>query len=193
MAKKFNLPIYADLSFNLFNDAAAEFLQNQGAIQATASIELAFSQVRDLVEKSSLPIEILIHGATESMICGHNFIKFYHPDFDEFATPNILDKHFAFVDSAEEVHSLRIDQFDQTHIYFAKDLCLLPYVEKFKGATAVRIDAQDYSAEVTGLTTKIYRAALDENNFDSDFETLQKISPRKFGSGVYHFKESKNS
>lgn len=193
LAKEFNLPIYADLSFNLFNEVAAEFLQSQGAIQAAASIELAFSQVRDLAEKSPLPIEILIHGAMESMICGHNFIKFYHPDYDDFKTPNLLDKHFAFVDSAEEIHSLRIDQFEQTHIYFAKDLCLLPYVEKFKGAAAVRIDAQDYSAEVTGLTTKIYRAALDDKNFDTDFETLQKISPRKFGCGVHHFKESKNS
>ncbi len=191
--KKFNLPIYADLSFNLFNHEAAEFLQKQGAIQATASIELAFAQLRNLTEKSDLPIEILIHGATESMICDHNFIQFYHPDFNEFATADILDKHFALQDSAGENHSLRYDQFEQTHIYFAKDLCLLPYIEKFAGAAALRIDAQDYSPEVTGLTTKIYRAALDGKNFDSDFETLQKISRRKFGCGVHHFKESKNS
>lgn len=193
LAKNFNLPIYADLSFNLFNEETAEFLQSQGAIQAAASIELSFSQVRDLVEKSSLPIEILIHGATESMICGHNFVKFYYPDYDEFATPEILDKHFALVDSADEIHSLRIDQFEQTHIYFAKDLCLLPYAEKFFGAKAIRIDLQDYSAEVAGLTTKIYRSALDGNNFETDFEKLKKINSRKFGCGVYHFKESKNS
>ncbi len=193
LAKNFNLPIHADLSFNLFNEVAAEFLKEQGASQATASVEVAFSQVRDLAEKSSLPIEILIHGSIESMVCGHNFIKFYHPDYDDFATPELLDKHFAFVDSAEEIHSLRIDQFEQTHIYFAKDLCLLPYVEKFFGAAALRIDAQDYSPEVTGLTAKIYRAALDGKNFASDFEELKKISPRKFGCGIYHFKESKNS
>ena len=193
LAKNFNLPIHADLSFNLFNEEAAEFLQSQGAVQAAASIELSFSQVRDLAEKSSLPIEILIHGAIESMVCGHNFVKFYYPNYDDFSTPEILDKHFAFVDSAEEVHSLRIDQFEQTHIYFAKDLCLLPYVEKFLGTAALRIDAQDYSADVTGLTTKIYRAALDGKNFADDFERLKKISPRKFGCGIYHFKESKNS
>ena len=193
LAKKFNLPIYADLSFNLFNQEAAEFLQKQGAIQAAASVELGFSQVRDLAEKSSLPIEILIHGAMESMICGHNFVKIYYPNYDDFETPEILNKHFALVDSAEEIHSIRLDQFEQSHIYFAKDLCLLPYAEKFFGAVALRIDAQDYSAEVTGLTAKIYRAALDGKNFADDFEKLQKISPRKFGCGVYHFKESKNS
>ena len=140
-----------------------------------------------------MPIEILIHGAVESMICGHNFVKFYYPNYDDFASPEILQKHFALVDSADEIHSIRVDQFNQSHIYFAKDLCLLPYVEKFFGAEALRIDAQDYSAEITGLTTKIYRAALDKNNFDDDFKILQKKSPRIFGCGVYHFKESKNS
>jgi len=192
-AKNFNLPLYADLSFNLFNEVAAEFLQSRGVIQAAASVELSFSQVRDLTEKSSLPIEILIHGAVETMVCGHNFVKFYYPNYDDFATPDVLNKHFALVDSAEEVHSLRTDQFEGTHIYFAKDLCLLPYVEKFLGAAALRIDAQDYSPEVTKLTTKIYRNALDGKNFAEDLDALQKISPRKFGCGTYFFKESKNS
>lgn len=192
-AKKFNLPLHADLSFNLFNEVAAEFLQAQGAKQAAASVELSFSQLRDLVEKSALPIEILIHGAVETMVCGHNFVKFYYPNYDDFATPDILDKHFALVDSAEEIHSLRLDQFEQTHIYFAKDLCLLLYLKKFTGAAALRIDAQDYSPEVVGLTTKIYRAALDDKNFSADFDALKKLSPRSFGCGVYYFKESKNS
>ena len=104
-----------------------------------------------------------------------------------------MDKHFAFVDSAEEIHSIRVDQFGYNHIFFAKDLCLLPYLEKFFGAAALRIDAQDYSAEITALTTKIYRDAIDGNNFQKNFVELQKISPRKFGCGVFRFKQSKNS
>ena len=188
-----SLPIHADISFNLFNEVAAEFLKNQGVSQAAASIELAFTQVKSLVEKSALPIEIIVHGSTESMISENNFIKFYYPDYDDFATPEILDKHFALEDSAGEIHPLRVDQFGNNHIYFAKDLCLLPYVEKFFGAAALRIDAQDYSPEVTALTTKIYRAALDGKDFRADFDELKKISPRKFGCGVYRFKQSKNS
>ena len=74
-----------------------------------------------------------------------------------------------------------------------RSLCLLPYLEKFFGAAALRIDAQDYSAEITGLTTKIYRDAIDGKNFEKDFENLKKISPRRFGCGVYRFKQSKNS
>ena len=193
LVKNFNLPIYADISFNLFNEISAEFLKNQGIVQAAASIELSFAQVKSVVENSNLPIEIIIHGSTESMICEHNFIKFYHPNYEEFATTELLDKKFAFEDSAGEIHSIRVDQFGYNHIYFAKDLCLLPYLEKFLGTGALRIEAQDYSAEVTGLTTKIYRAAIDGKDYEKDFEKLKKISPRKFGCGVYRFKQSKNS
>lgn len=193
LAKKFSLPIFADTSFNLFNYEAAEFLKNLGVSQAAASLELSFSQVKSIAENSPLPIEIVVHGSIESMVCEHNLIKLYYPNYDDFATPEILNKHFALEDSAGEIHSVRVDQFENNHIYFAKDLCLLPYLEKFFGVAALRIDAQNYSPEVVELTTKIYRAAVDGKNFDEDFDLLQKISPRKFGCGVYRFKQSKNS
>ncbi|MBR6012886.1 MAG: U32 family peptidase [Selenomonadaceae bacterium] len=193
LAKKFSLPIVSDISFNLFNHEAAEFLKNLGVCQAAASLELSFSQVKSLAENSSLPIEIVVHGSVESMICEHNFIKNFYPNYDEFATPEILNKHFALEDSAGEIHSIRVDQFGNNHIYFAKDLCLLPYLKKFFGADSLRIDAQEYSSEVVGLVTKIYRAAIDGENFEDDFEFLQKKSPRKFGCGVYRFQQSKNS
>ena len=193
MAKNYFKNIFADTSFNLFNNETAEFLKNLGVIQATASLELSFAQVRAVVENSDLPIEIVVHGAIESMICEHNFTKLYYPGYDDFATPELLKKNFALEDSAGEIHSIRFDKFNHSHIYFAKDLCLIPYIKKFLGANALRIEAQNYSPEVVGLTTKIYRAGIDNKNFDSDFDNLKKISPKKFGCGIYRFKQSKNS
>ena len=95
------------------------------------------------------------------------------------------------VDSAGEIHSIRVDQFNYNHIYFGKDLCLLPYLEKFIGAAALRIEAQDYLPKIVAQVTKTYRAAIDGKNFDADFESLKKITPRKFGSGIYKFAQSK--
>ena len=181
-------PIYADVSFNLFNPVAADFLKSLGAVQATASLELSFAQVRSVVENSSLPIEIIVHGATESMICDHDFAKLYLPDYDEFATPDKLDRHYALQDEAGEIHSLRVDQFKRWHIFFGKDLCLLPYVEKFLGAAALRIEAQKYSPEQTAQAVKLYRDALNEIPNSSFL-----ITNCRFGAGVYRFKQSKNS
>ncbi len=67
------------------------------------------------------------------------------------------------------------------------------YKKLILGAAALRIEAQDYSPKITGLVTKIYRAAIDGKDFRADFLELQKNTPRKFGSGIYKFKESKNS
>ena len=181
-------PIYADVSFSVFNPVAAEFLKSLGAVQATASLELSFAQVRSVVENSPLPIEIIIHGAIESMISDHDFAKLYLPDYDEFATPEKLNRHYALEDEAGEIHSLRIDQFKRWHIFFGKDLCLLPYVEKFFGAAALRIEAQNYSPEQTAQVIKAYRDAL---NGITHYEL--RIPNCRLGAGVYRFKQSKNS
>ena len=181
-------PIYADVSFSVFNPVAAEFLKSLGAVQATASLELSFAQVRSVVENSPLPIEIIVHGAIESMISDHDFAKLYLPDYDEFATPEKLNRHYALEDEAGEIHSLRIDQFKRWHIFFGKDLCLLPYVEKFFGAAALRIEAQNYSPEQTAQVIKAYRDAL---NGITHYEL--RIPNCRLGAGVYRFKQSKNS
>ena len=182
-------PIYADVSFSVFNPVATEFLQSLGAVQATASLELSFAQVRSVVENSPLPIEVIVHGATESMICDHDFAKLYLPDYDEFATPDKLNKHYALEDEAGEVHKLRVDQFKRWHIFFGKELCMLPYVEKFLGAATLRIEAQNYSTEVTAQVVRLYRDALDGKNLTANSYQL----PAKLGAGVYRFKQSKNS
>ena len=185
-------PIVADVSFNLFNPVAAEFLQSLGVTQATASLELSFAQIRSLVERSPLPIEVIVHGATESMICDHDFAKLYLRGYDEFSTPDELNRHFALVDEAGEVHSLRVDQFKRWHIFFGRELCLLPYVEKFFGAAALRIEAQNFSPEQTAQVVKLYRDAIDGEDFSADFDTYKKIAP-KLGACVFRFKQSRNS
>lgn len=183
-------PIYADVSFSVFNPVAADFLKSLGVVQATASLELSFAQVRSVVENSPLPIEIIVHGALESMISDHDIAKLYLPDYDEFATPDKLNRHYALEDEAGEIHSLRVDQFKRWHIFFGKDLCLLPYVDKFLGAAALRIEAQNYSPEQTAQVVKLYRDALDGKLSDR----WQVVSgQRKLGAGVYRFKQSKNS
>ena len=183
-------PIYADVSFSVFNPVAAEFLQSLGAVQATASLELGFTQLRGLVENSPLPIEVIMHGATESMICDHDIAKLYVPDYDTFATPEKLNRHYALVDEAGEIHKLRVDQFKRWHIFFGRELCLLPYAEKFLGAAAWRIEAQNYSPEVAAQVVALYRAALDGKDFSAAFDAY-KNSSAKLGAGVHRFKQSK--
>ena len=193
------LPIQADHSFNLFNHLAATFLKENGLTMATASYELSFRQLREIVENAVLPIEAVVHGAYESMICDYNFPAMSLPAYNDLDSPELLDTHYAFLDEAGGVHSIRIDQYGRSHIYFAKDLCLYPYLEKFNGLGSYRIEAQDYTADVTAEIVRIYRAALDRLAAGGDgyraaeFDRLTEVAPRPLGIGTYRFRQSRNS
>ena len=189
IAKKFSLPIQTDVSFNLFNPSAAALIKSLGASMAAAALELSFSQLRSLVEQAPLPIEVIIHGSLESMICEHNF-EAMALDFNEFDGSARSDRQYALVDEAGEIHSQRVDQYGRAHLYFGRDLCLYPYVEKFLGAASLRIDGQLYSSEQIARLVSIYRGALDGRKCD---ERLRLDGERPIGVGVYRFRQSKNS
>ncbi|MGN8836293.1 peptidase U32 family protein [Mitsuokella jalaludinii] len=197
-----DLPVQADISFNLFNQLAAKFLQENGLSMAATSYELSFEQLREIVETAELPLETVVHGSYESMICDHDFPAMSLPEFNELDNPEVLDRHYALLDTAGEKHAIRIDQYGRNHLYFAKDLCLYPYLAKFNGLASYRIEAQDYTPELTGRVTKLYREALDalaagksaEEAFDhAAFEEVERLSPREWGIGTYRFRQSRNS
>lgn len=197
-----DLPVQADLSFNVFNQLAAKFLKENGLTMAATSYELSFEQLREIVETSELPLETIVHGSYESMICDHNFPAMSLPEYNELDNPEILDRRYALLDTAGEKHSIRIDQYGRNHIYFAKDLCLYPYLAKFNGLASYRIEAQDYTPKFTGLVTKLYRDALDKLSSSETakgfldlraFDEVKEKSPRELGLGTYRFRQSRNS
>ena len=197
-----SLKLAQSLSFNLFNQLAAKFLKENGLSMAATSYELSFEQLREIVETAELPLETVVHGSYESMICDHDFPAMSLPEFNELDNPEVLDRHYALLDTAGEKHAIRIDQYGRNHLYFAKDLCLYPYLAKFNGLASYRIEAQDYTPELTGRVTKLYREALDalaagksaEEAFDhAAFEEVERLSPREWGIGTYRFRQSRNS
>ena len=112
------------------------------------------------------------------MACRYDFLR-------ESATG---EGRFALKDTADEAHPVRINRYGMTHVLFAKDLCLYPYVNKFAGAAALRINALDYSPRLTAIVVKAYRDALDENATDKErFAAIASESPRKLGVGFFRF------
>lgn len=191
-----DFPIQADASFNLFNHITADFWQKQGVQMMTASLELSFAQLRTIAENSTMPIEVIVHGATESMICDHNIAAMSLPAYNDLVNPEVMDTRYALKDEAGEIHPLRYDQYGRTHIYFAHDLCLYPYLEKFDFAASYRIEAQDYEPDLVAYVTKVYRNRLDNPTIDAASDTIKELtkrSPRPLGTGVYRYRQSRNS
>lgn len=193
-----DLPVQTDFSFNTFNHLSAKFLQANGACMVTASLEASHGQLLDLLSSSPLPIEVIVHGATESMILDHNIPAMSLP-YKELLNPEFNLRHYALLDSAGEKHPIRIDQYGRNHILFAKDLCLLPHLNELPGADFYRIEAQHYVPQLVGLITKTYKETLSQilnnpTNYSYTDDILKNIiteSPRELGIGAFRYRVSR--
>ncbi len=190
-----DLPLQTDHSFNLFNAAAAGFLKEKRVSLGTASLELTHSQLKSLAAASPLPIEIIVQGPCESMISDFNIkeLALTGADTGKISTVNNL----ALLDEAGEKHSLRLDQYGRSHIFFARDLCLYEYLPELTGIASFRIEGSFYEPGILGRITGLYRRALNSlahGRTELDFDTLralEKESPRPFGPGAFAFNTSK--
>lgn len=187
------LSVQCGTSFNLFNAETAALLKHEGAVMAAASFELPHKQIVELLKKSSLPVEVVVHGAVEAMICDFDFIA-EETGKTPLEDPAVFDKHYAFIDTADEIHSIRRTQYNRNNILFAHDLCLLPYLSSLTEAKSFCIEAQDYTPQYTGQIVSIYRQAIDDFsscNIGKMIESMTKSGPRPLGSGVYRYETAK--
>ena len=73
----------------------------------------------------------------------------------------------------------------------AKDLCVLPFIEKLKkaGITAFKIEGRNRDPRYVDTITRVYRKALDKrltkNEIRQGIDELKKVYNREFSSGFY--------
>ncbi len=192
------LPVQTDFSFNLFNHLAAKFLKTNGSVMGTASVEASCSQLQALIKNSELPIEVIVHGPVESMLLDHSLAKMNLGE-NALARPKTPERFLALRDNAGEIHSVRVDQFGRNHLFFGKDLCLLPYLSYLAAAASFRINAKLYTAAQTGQITALYRAEIDKLSpdpkayaYDAHLtEKISALSPRPLGVGAFRYRVSR--
>ena len=189
-----DLPLQTDFSFNVFNHLTVELLKNNGTSKATISLEATYEHIIKLVQESSLPLEMIVHGSLSAMITDHSILM-ANGNYDQ-----VLDtKQYGLLDTAGELHPIMVDQYDRSHILFTKDLCLLPHLSALSTVQNYRIEGQYYTAELIGLITKSYRQELDkirlqQSLYQFDTTMLDKLtaaSPRKLGLGAFRYRISR--
>lgn len=196
LAGKFSqLPLYTDVSFNIFNHVALQFLQKQGVRQAAVSTEAAYTEVNELAVSHTLDCELIIHGSLEAMIMDHDLSL----SLPESQRTDFQEQSYALWDSAGERHLIRKDQYGRSHILFGRDLCLSPYLSGLAHLASWRVEGQHHSPEQIGFITRIYRQELNrlkeqKENYIFDSAILKKLishSPRELGIGAFRYRKSR--
>jgi putative protease len=191
--------VHADYSFNIFNHLTTRWLKEQGVTSGTLSLESTFEQTVALSTNSLLPLELIIHGPLEAMVSDHCIPSAVLGRNDVRYLAEFANRQYALLDTAGQKHPLKIDQYGRNHIFFAKDLCLLPVLQALTPINHFRIEGQHYRSELVEMLTKTYRQELnklfqDPHAYRSNTDLLEKIkglSPRELGLAAFRYRNSR--
>ncbi len=156
------LPVHADYSLISYNVLALEQLKELGAVGATLSPELTFTQVERLAMESPLPLECIVAGPLELMVSAYCVTGSFLGHVDEGACRRPCQSGAApyfLEDRKKERFPLVMDQFCQMHLLNAKSLSMLPHAMKFgaMGIARIRIEGRAMQTAVLADCIRNYR------------------------------------
>lgn len=178
------VPLWADMSLNIYNDQNLEFWREQGAVGATLSAELTMAQVEHLAAVSPLSVECMVQGRIEMMVSeycvGGSFLGDLHEGTCKF---NCREQLF-LSDRKDAQFPIVTDQNCRMHILNAHDLSMLTNVKHMEaiGVQRLRMDARNYSNEATAELVALYKQVL--NGYKEVSENLPRTTRGHYFRGV---------
>ena len=156
------IPLWADMSLNIYNYQCLDFWQKEGACGATLSVELNMGQVEHLAKVSPLPLECLVQGPIEMMVSEYcvpgSFLGNVHAGSCTFH----CQEETYLQDRTEAKFKLIGDQFCRMHILNTHDLSVLTGAGHLQnsGIQRLRIDARSYDTEQIKKLVRLYKGVL---------------------------------
>lgn len=157
--------IWADFSFNVYNDVTLTFLEHYGIRGATISPELNFKQIKALNKASSLPLECMVHGHMELMVSEYCVLGSFLGDLDKGTCTKPCERdNYWLCDRKNEKFPVVTDQYCHMHILNAKELNMLAHVPEFNNMQIahIRLDGRYMTKEKLAKMTKIYKEVIIE-------------------------------
>jgi putative protease len=165
MAKKMNLsvPLWVDMSLNIYNEESLEFWYQEGAVGATLSPELTMKQVEELAHMSPLTLECLVQGRIEMMISEYCIAGSFLGNLDKGACTYKCREELFLKDRKNEKFPLKTDQFCRMHIVNAHDLSMLTHIKHMEsiGIQRLKIDARCYENSEINNIVRMYKQVLN--------------------------------
>lgn len=189
--KEANLPIFTDFSLIAYNPKTLEFLRDYGANGATLSEELTLEEIKSLLKKSPIPLEIIIHGKAELMISNYCVLGSFLGNRGEkpCSMPCLKGKYF-LKDRMNEKFPIVTDEYCRMRILNAKTRSMLPYMSELAELPLkLRIDGRYESAKNLAKTVSAYKKAStlskdDAKNLENSVLNSQEITRGHFFRGV---------
>jgi putative protease len=189
--KSLGLDLIGDYTLNIYNHEAARFYEKQGLSVATLSVETPVLDTIDVITKSPIPIEILVHGSPTVMYMNHDLYentKALEPTGCE-NNSSVPNKVLVLVDEKAHEHPVFRDNYGRNHMTLYKELCYLPFLKELNdiGVNRFRIDGCHYDTDNLRKVLRIYKEAINDLSKCEDlFDSLDQ-SGTGFTFGAFQF------
>lgn len=189
LCKKYKIPFHISTQASVSNIESAKFYKKLGAERIILARELNLKQIKEIIKKANIKVEVFVHGAMCLAVSGRCLMsQFLHgKSANRGECIHICRRSYTIKDK-QEGFELNIEN---NHILSAKDLCALPFIEQLKkaGITCFKIEGRNRDARYIDTIVKIYRKALDKKltreEIKASIEELKKVYNKGFSSGFY--------
>ncbi len=159
------IPFVADFSWNAANELTVEWLHAQGASRVTASYDLSFEQLDDLIRAVPAPwMEVVIHQHMPMFHMEHCvFCAVLSPGTNKSNCGRPCDRHLVKLrDRVGMEHPLKADVACRNTLYNAVPQTASEYLPRLltHGIGTMRIEFLDDEAESVTKIIKLYRESL---------------------------------
>ena len=188
--------IIADFPLNITNSVTADELSTMGATRITASVELNFEQLCDLMKSARLPVEVNGQGPVTAMLLEHCVLAGAAGTNPQGICPMYCRKGtYALQDSSAYDFPLECDRRCRNHIFTATDVCVLPNLSSIAstGVSGLRIEGQLDPPSTIEIITRIYRKAIDilkageTPDITNELEEIKNATGRHLSDGPFDF------
>ncbi|MBD3353711.1 MAG: U32 family peptidase [Candidatus Lokiarchaeota archaeon] len=199
IAKKIGIPFHISTQANISNYVSAQFYNKLGAERLILSRELNLKQIKEILEKTNIEIEVFIHGAMCTAISGRCYFSSEIMGHDVEFSANRgrcvqpCRRYYRLVgEESEEIEFVR----GKEGLFFnAKDLCMIEHIEELMitGIHAFKIEGRMRDPLYIAETASCYREAIDSvlNKTYSQkkirlwLNRLENVFNRGFHTGYY--------
>ena len=198
--------IHISTQVSTSNHYSVNFWAELGVRRVNVSREIPYSELLALVRKSNIEIEVFIHGALCISYSGRCMLSKYLSCRDANkgeCSHTCRWKYYLMEEQRPNMYFPVVQDRRGTFIYNSRDLCLLSKLDLIveSGVCALKIEGRMKTENYVGLTTSIYRQALDlikSGNFTEKkkeylLNELDKTNHRNFTEGFMFLENARNN
>jgi U32 family peptidase len=187
-----NIKIHLSTQANTLNTEAVKFWRDHGVKRVVLGRELHIDQIKKIRKNvPDIELELFIHGAMCMSYSGRCLLSKHmtgrSANQGECTQPCRWEYRLKEVTRPEQEFRIQEDERG-TYIMNSRDLCLIEHIPELieAGIDSFKIEGRMKSAYYAALVTKIYRKAIDSDNYDPAWmDELHKVSHRTYSTGFY--------